>query len=187
MGNMGRMSEFHCPPTVLAAARICITHNVTCWTERISFFDNNLFSTIPWELGRLANLELLDIGSNQMTGTIPSTLGNIAGLGKTTYWNGSASWSYSFETHMSSCSVLLAGLSLFDNFFSGTIPSELSRLQNLQLIYVDDNDLVGPLPDDICQLDFEEFWSDCQEIQCTCCTTCCSDSAGCVRWKRSIL
>jgi Leucine-rich repeat (LRR) protein len=48
----------------------------------MALFDNNLFSTIPAELGQLRELELLDLGSNQFTGSIPTTLGLMEGLGK---------------------------------------------------------------------------------------------------------
>jgi hypothetical protein len=51
-------------------------------SERISLYGNNIFSTIPTELGQLSDLELLDLGSNRMTGSIPTTLGLIGGLGK---------------------------------------------------------------------------------------------------------
>lgn len=93
------------------------------------------------------------MGSNQLTGSIPSTLGMINDL---------------------------AGLSIYDNFLSGTVPSELSNLSSLQLLYLDENDLGGTIPTAVCELDLEEFWSDCKETICTCCTTCCQDNIGCV-------
>jgi hypothetical protein len=76
--------------------------------------------------------------------------------------------------------LLIAGLSVYDNFLSGTIPDELTNLQNLQLVYIDENDLRGPVPDELCLLDLQEFWADCEETQCLCCTTCCNDDFGCV-------
>ena len=75
---------------------------------------------------------------------------------------------------------MIAGLSVFDNFLSGTIPEQLANLLSLELLYLDSTNLDGPIPDSVCELDFEEFWSDCEETQCLCCTTCCSDNFGCV-------
>ncbi len=49
---------------------------------RIELADNNLFSTIPAELGFLTQVEYLDIGSNQLTGTIPESLGSMENLGE---------------------------------------------------------------------------------------------------------
>lgn len=120
--------------------------------RQLSLFENNLISTLPLQVGQLTRLELLDVGANQLTGTLPSTLGQL---------------------------TRLAGLSVFDNSFTGTLPRELSNAKSLQLLYVDSNDLRGPLPTDVCLLNLEEFWSDCEEVQCVCCTTCCSDSFGC--------
>jgi Leucine-rich repeat (LRR) protein len=120
--------------------------------KRLSLFENNLLSTIPSLIGQLTRLELLDVGSNQMTGTIPSTIGQLGRL---------------------------AGLSVYGNLFTGTLPVEIADLQSLQLLYADSNDFRAPLPTDICLLNLDEFWSDCEEIQCVCCTTCCSEGFGC--------
>jgi hypothetical protein len=120
--------------------------------RQLSLFENNLISTLPSQVGQLTMLELLDVGANQLTGSLPSTLGQL---------------------------TRLAGLSVIDNSFTGTLPQELANAQSLQLLYVDSNDLRAPLPTDICLLNLEEFWSDCEEIQCVCCTTCCSDGFGC--------
>eukprot|EP00934_Nitzschia_sp_Nitz4_P004080 Nitzschia sp. Nitz4//scaffold228_size32365//1941//8051//NITZ4_007904-RA/size32365-snap-gene-0.26-mRNA-1//1//CDS//3329542813//4070//frame0 len=113
--------------------------------RRLVIIANKLDSTIPDELGLLSNLVLLDLGLNQLTGTIPSSLGSI-------------------DT--------LAGLSLYENELTGTIPTQLARLSDLQLLYIDGNNLSGTVPNGVCQLDLEEFWGDCDDIQCTCCTTC---------------
>ena len=119
---------------------------------RLSLFENNLSSSIPSELGLLTKLDVLDLGSNQLTSTIPTTIALLSNL---------------------------AGLSLFNNTLTGTVPIELSSIQNLQMLYIDSNDLEAPLPLEVCLLDIREFWGDCEEIQCICCTTCCSNNFGC--------
>jgi Leucine rich repeat len=120
--------------------------------RQLSLFENKLISTLSSHVGQLTRLELLDIGTNQLTGPLPSTLGQL---------------------------TRLAGLSVVGNSFTGTLPQELSNAKSLQYLYVDSNDLRAPLPTDICLLNLEEFWSDCEEIQCVCCTSCCSDGFGC--------
>ena len=120
--------------------------------KQLTLYDNNLFSTIPASLGSLNRLEVLDLGSNDLSGTVPSTFGQLSRL---------------------------VGLSVFGNFLTGSLPTELSNLAALELLYVDSNDLGPPLPGGICELNLVEFWSDCEEIQCLCCTTCCSDDFGC--------
>ncbi|KAG7368266.1 RHS repeat-associated core domain containing protein [Nitzschia inconspicua] len=120
--------------------------------RQLSLFENTLISTLPLDVGKLTRLELLDVGANQLTGTLPSTLGLL---------------------------TRLAGLSVFGNSFTGTLPQELANSRSLQLLYIDSNDLRGPLPTDVCLLNLEEFWSDCEEMQCVCCTMCCRDGFGC--------
>jgi hypothetical protein len=42
---------------------------------------NNLFGTIPAELGRLLALESLNVASNDFSGTVPAVLGALVNLG----------------------------------------------------------------------------------------------------------
>jgi len=119
---------------------------------RLSLFENNISSYIPTELGQLTKLNVLDLGSNKLTSTIPHTVEKLSNL---------------------------VGLSLFNNMLTGTLPEELSSIRSLQMLYIDSNNLNAPLPTDLCLLNIEEFWGDCEKIQCTCCTTCCSDNFGC--------
>ena len=60
--------------------------------------DNQLSGSIPLELGNLAYLQALGLGSNQLSGSIPSELGNLAYLQR---------------------------LELRDNQFSGCVPVKL--------------------------------------------------------------
>lgn len=119
---------------------------------RLSLFENTLSSFIPTELGQLRELNVLDLGSNRLTSSIPSTIDRLSEL---------------------------VGLSVFDNMLSGTVPTELANLQSLEMLYIDSNNFEAPLPTDICLLNLEEFWSDCEAIQCRCCTKCCSNDFGC--------
>jgi hypothetical protein len=119
---------------------------------RLSLFENNFSSSIPTEVGQLTKLDVLDLGSNKLTSTIPTTIEKL---------------------------TKLAGLSLFNNMLTGTVPAELSGIQSLEMLYIDSNELEAPLPTEVCGLHIREFWGDCEEIQCTCCTTCCINNFGC--------
>ena len=81
--------------------------------------DNQLTGTIPAELGNLANLEELSLYDNQLTGTIPAELGNLANL---------------------------QGLFLRRNQLTGGIPAELGDLANLQWLLLEANQLTGTIP-----------------------------------------
>ena len=83
---------------------------------RVELPRNQLSGTIPSILGNLANLESLSLEGNQLSGTIPSALGNLA---------------------------FLEGLYLYDNQLSGTIPSTLGNLDHLGSLRLEDNQLSG--------------------------------------------
>ena len=119
---------------------------------RLAFFDNDIGSTIPAELGQLTRLQVLDLGSNILTGTIPTEIGLMR---------------------------MLAGLSFYDNRLTGSVPCEIHALDRLEEFYIDSNSLGPSICDQICQIEFSEFWADCSEVECQCCTTCCTDNFGC--------
>ena len=83
---------------------------------------NQLTGPIPSSLGNLANLEILSLADNSLGGPIPSQLGNLAAL----------------ET-----------LDLRYNQLAGELPSELGKLRNLELLYLTGNELTGPVPSSI--------------------------------------
>jgi hypothetical protein len=107
----------------------CNWYRVTCQTEHVTGLDlstNQLSGSIPPGLGNLANLQELDVFSNQLSGSIPPELGNLANL---------------------------FYLDLGSNQLSGSIPPELGNLANLKWLYLDSNQLRGPLPQSLTNLD----------------------------------
>lgn len=85
----------------------------------MNFQANGLFGSIPSELGRLLNLEVLDVFNNGLTGTLPSEIGNLRSL---EYVDTS-----------------------FNNL-GGAIPSEVGQLNNLTHIGLNNNDMEGSIP-----------------------------------------
>ena len=85
-----------------------------------------LSGPIPSALGNLTNLERLNLWGNQLSGPIPSELANLANL---------------------------QALSLWGNQLSGSIPSELANLANLQALSLDSNQLSGSIPSELANLD----------------------------------
>ena len=81
--------------------------------------DNQLSDSIPSSLGNLTNLTVLNLGSNQLVGSIPSSLGSLTNL---------------------------ARLYLHHNQLSGTIPSSLGNLSKLIALYLNHNQLSGTIP-----------------------------------------
>ena len=81
-------------------------------------FNNQLTGAIPSELGNLANLETLELRWNQLTGEIPSELGSLSNLQR---------------------------LELHGNQLTGQIPPQLDSL-DLSLIFLSGNQLTGCIP-----------------------------------------
>jgi len=80
---------------------------------------NNLTGPLPAQLGDLANLALLALGSNQLTGAIPIGIGNLTNL---------------------------AFLGLQDNQLTGAIRVELGSLTTLTFLSLSGNQLTGAIP-----------------------------------------
>ena len=83
---------------------------------------NQLTGTIPSELGNLSSLTGLDLGGNQLTGPIPSELADLSNL---------------------------RSLNLAGNQLTGPIPPELGNLSNLRSLNLAGNQLTGPIPPEL--------------------------------------
>ena len=96
-------------------------YGVTVEDERVTGLvlnANQLTGTIPSELGNLAGLEGLYLGRNRLTGSIPAELGNLA----------------------------LDTLDLSYNQLTGVLPSELGDVANLRVLSLNFNQLTGSIP-----------------------------------------
>ncbi|KAJ6688663.1 LRR RECEPTOR-LIKE SERINE/THREONINE-PROTEIN KINASE-RELATED [Salix koriyanagi] len=80
--------------------------------------DNNLTGTIPSSIGNCTSFEILDISYNQFTGEIPYNIGFLQ----------------------------VATLSLQGNNLTGRIPEVIGLMQALAVLDLSDNKLVGPIP-----------------------------------------
>ncbi len=112
---------------------------------------NDLTGTIPTELGNLTNLIYLYLGSNDLTGTIPTELGNLTNL--TNLDLESNDLTGTIPTELGNLTNLIY-LTLGSNDLTGTIPTELGNLTNLTWLDLESNDLTGTIPDDLAHEDF---------------------------------
>ena len=96
-----------------------ITLNVEGRVKQISLNNNNLTGYIPSEIGNLKALDGIELQGNNLSGNIPSEIGNLKEL----YW-----------------------LNISYNKLSGNIPSEICNLTRLFRIYLSNNELTGEIP-----------------------------------------
>ena len=84
----------------------------------------NFAGTVPSSLGRLTNLQMIDLSSNSFSGTIPSEVGNLR----------------------------LNFMDFGRNSFSGPLPSTLYQLTNFTALYLTRTNVNGSIANEIGQL-----------------------------------
>ncbi len=111
---------------------------------RVLFLSRNaLKGSIPPALGKMAILDSLTLGGNQLDGPIPSELGNLDGLLGLWLWGNNLTGEIPRELgNLTS----LESLSLGNNALTGEIPSELGNLDGLLTLGLWHNNLTGEIP-----------------------------------------
>ena len=110
---------------------------------RLELGDNQLTGSIPSSLGSPTNLAYLDLSRNQLTGSIPSSLGNLTNLARLEF--SSNQLTGSIPSSLGNLTNL-AYLRLDLNQLTGSIPSSLGNLTNLTFLGLDNNQLTGSIP-----------------------------------------
>ena len=105
--------------------------------------DNGLSGSIPSSLGNLSSLHRVWLNGNELSGSIPSTLGNLSNLQQLSLHSNGLSGS--IPSTLGNLSNL-TGLWLNGNELSGSIPSSLGNLSNLQDLELNFNQLSGSIP-----------------------------------------
>ena len=112
----------------LSGKDMTLTGGVPAWLngmtnlESVSLWGNNLSGPIPCLTG-MTSLQLLKLQSNQLTGGVPSCLGDM--------------------------SDSLRSLYIHLNPLEGTIPRELGRLTSLRRLWIHSSDLTGSIPPEL--------------------------------------
>jgi hypothetical protein len=112
----------------------------------IDLFNNQLTGTIPSELGNLSNLLTLRLHRNQLSGNIPVELGNLANLQVILLEFNQLTGT--IPTQLGNLANLI-NLDLQGNQLTGIIPAELGNLISLEALDLRQNQLTGDIPNEI--------------------------------------
>ena len=112
----------------------------------LSLRSNNLTGPIPSELGDLVNLKGLDLEGNALEARIPSELGDLVNLRRLDLEGNALEGRIPSEL---GDLVNLRWLDLRYNDLTGPIPSELGDLVNLRWLWLEANNLTGPIPSEL--------------------------------------
>ena len=115
-----------------------------CQVTNIDLYANNLFGTLPPEIGDLTNLVELDVSYNALSGSLPATIGNLSNLEILDASNNNTI-SGTLPLNINNMSSLRI-LHMRANQLSGSIPAAISACTNLEDIQLDNNQLTGSIP-----------------------------------------
>ena len=129
----------------------------------LHLFDNQLTGTIPAALGNLASLTVMNLNSNQLTGPIPTELGDLTSLTELRLYDNQLTGEIPVELAQL---TQLVELYLWGNQLTGEIPVELGQLSQLQQLSLFSNQLTGEIPAELGQLS-QLWWLDLEYNQLT--------------------
>lgn len=141
LSNMTSLTELTIQTTNLSGA---LPGNWSAANLTVLDLSNNKISgPLSPSLGKLTTLVRLDLGTNTLTGHIPSSIGQLANLNKLHLNNNKLTGPVpSSFVNLTS----LVYLDLSNNDINGTIPSSLGNLPMLRYLDLSNNSLSGPLP-----------------------------------------
>lgn len=127
-----------------------VTTNGAGFVTELSLENNNLTGSLPAGLGNLAELRRLVLNGNSLSGRIPPELGNLANLTMLNLRGNALNGSIPSQL---GALASVDTLDLFDNDLSGSVPPALGNLSSVRRFTVGWNELSGPIPAEIGQLD----------------------------------
>jgi Leucine-rich repeat (LRR) protein len=131
----------------------CDWQGITCrdgHVTRLNLYNNQLSGTLPASLGNLNRLEKLSLAFNQIGGPVPASLGNLSHLQSLTLYSNQLSGA--IPESLGNLAQLQK-LSLGYNQFSGTLPDFFNNFKELWYLYLQNNQLIGTMPESLGTLD----------------------------------
>ena len=131
-----------------------ITHIYNGRVRNLQLINNNLTGSIPTQLGNLTEMIQLDLHHNELSGSIPAALGNLSNLEYLALRANELSGP--IPAALGNLSKL-ATLDIYLNELSGSIPAELGNLSKLEHLGLSYNELSGSIPAALGNLDNLQF------------------------------
>jgi hypothetical protein len=129
-------------------------------------------------LGQLTNLKRLQLSRNNLTGELPTLLGNLNERLEALSMSHN-SLTGTFPSQITKLTNLIE-LNLSNNDLTGELPPGLRELTALSTLRLEENKVVGAISEDMCNRTSTvtnkvlAMTVDCGQVQCSCCKNCCS-------------
>ncbi|KAM3196415.1 hypothetical protein ACQJBY_072225 [Aegilops geniculata] len=119
--------------------------------------NNQLTGSIPPSFGNLSDLWLLSFGTNKLSGSVPPTLGNIAALERFSVQNNNLEGNLEFLSALSNCRNLKQ-IYIDVNSFTGVLSGHVGNLSSRLIKFMaGHNKLIGGIPATISNLSSLEW------------------------------
>ncbi|RCV38619.1 hypothetical protein SETIT_8G157400v2 [Setaria italica] len=116
--------------------------NLSTSLEILFLGHNPISGSIPRDIGNLFNLQIVDFAQNNFTGTIPSSFSRLTNLQGLTLYGNKFSGPISTIGNLTELTYLYLGA----NGFSGGIPNTLGNLKKLLELDLSRNNFTGSIP-----------------------------------------
>ncbi|XP_043694413.1 LRR receptor-like serine/threonine-protein kinase EFR [Telopea speciosissima] len=113
----------------------------------ISLNWNTLHGNIPKSFGQLTNLYSLGLSINNLSGMVPFSLYNLSSLEIISLAINQLHGSFPRDIGLTLPN--LKRLAIGENLFSGRIPNSFSNISKLEVLSITDNSFVGPVPNNL--------------------------------------
>ncbi|CAM6050152.1 unnamed protein product [Sphagnum compactum] len=127
--------------------------------QNLNLTQNMLSGSIPPELGNCSHLTTLALDNNQLTGSIPATLGKLQALQNLVLSTNELTGEIPSE--LANCTSLQS-LVIPSNQLHGSVPRGIYNISNLRQLFIDSNNLTGDITEDLEYLaklpNIEDIW-----------------------------
>ena len=153
----------------------------------IDLSQNSFTGVIPANIGNPSSLEVIHLGENMLSGSIPMYL--FQGINIRELMLHSNRLTGSIPTQVGNL-LNATAIAFNHNSFKGTVPTELTKLSNIRLLHLQSNKLTGTAPDISMSTNKNtntSFITDCGNpsyligtaVTCDSCTMCCNSDGQC--------